>query len=83
MKDVNKTIFFAENDAVMTERGYVESLKAEFYMEIQSDTFGFNFNLFIKCSNCECRDKYHNGGSNEANVKMDFQSHFHMALLRM
>ena len=42
-----KIIVLAENNDVMIERDYDESLEAEFDMEIQSEAFGFNHTLFI------------------------------------
>ena len=49
-----------DNNSVMTERDYAEALKAEFYMEIQSEVFGFSPNLSIEVSTCEYHNKYHN-----------------------
>ena len=64
VKEVNKTIFFAENNAVMSERYYVESLKETFYMGIQSKSFGFNRNIYIEVGTCEYHDKNQNAGIN-------------------
>ena len=57
-------------------RFYAEALKAEFEMEIQSESFGFNRTLSIEGKTCEYHDKYCNCLRNETNVKMDFNSYF-------
>ena len=60
----------------MTEHDYAEALKPEFDMEIQSEAFGFNYNISIKVITCEYHNKYNNGESYQGKVKMDFYSHF-------
>ena len=62
---------------------YAEALKPKFDIEIKPEAFGFNHNESIEGSTFEYNNKYHNDISNQEKVKMDFQSHFHMALLRM
>ena len=57
-------IVFADNNDVMTERDYSESLIAKLDMGIQSNAFGFNPTLSIEVSNCEYQNKYHNDKSN-------------------
>ena len=67
----------------MTGSDYVELLKAEFDMKIQSEAFGFNRTLSIEGSTCEYHDKNGNGLRNKENVMMHFYSHFQMTLLIM
>ena len=64
--------FFYDNNGVIKERDYAESLKINFDMEIYSEAFGFNHNLFIEGSTCGYYDKDHNDVSNEVNVNMYF-----------
>ena len=71
-KYLRREAFFSDNSAVMTEHDYVETLKAEFYMENQSEAFGFNRTLSIEGITCEYHNKDHNGIRNEGNVNMDF-----------
>ena len=52
VKGVNKTIFFDDNNSVITEHDYAEALKAEFDTEIQSETFCFNHTIFIEINTC-------------------------------
>ena len=54
----------------MTEHDYYEALKEEFDMEIQSEAFVFNCNLFIEYRICEYHDKFINASSNAENVKI-------------
>ena len=51
-------------------------MKEESDTEIQSEAFGFNHIFSIERSTCEYHNKYHNDVRNEANVNMDFHSHF-------
>ena len=81
VQKVNKTRLFSENNDVITERDYAEEVKAEFDMEIQSEAFGFNHTIYIEGCTCDYHDKYCNYVNNEANLKMEFHSHFQMTLL--
>ena len=45
-------------------------------MEIQSEAFVFNCTIYIEGSTCEYHDKDRNDLINDANVKMNFPSHF-------
>ena len=45
-------------------------------MKIHSEDFGFNRTLSVKGSTCEYHYKYCNDKINEANVKINSQSHF-------
>ena len=60
----------------MKEWGYAESLKEDINMEIQSYTFVFNITLPIEGITYEYHNKDHSDVSNEANIKMEFHSHF-------
>ena len=55
----------------MTERDYAEAFKAEFYMEIQSEAFGFKHTLSIQSINFEYQNKCHNDVRNQGNLKID------------
>ena len=59
-KYFRREAFLDDNNAVMKERDYSEALKSEFYMEIKSESFGFNCNLSIDRSTCEYHYKDHN-----------------------
>ena len=67
----------------MTERGYTESLKAEFDMEIQSEVFRFNRTLLIEGRTYEYHNKYNDGVSNKEKLKIYFTHIFQMNLLKM
>ena len=64
VKNLIRYVFLEDNNAVMTERGYAEALKAEFDMEIQSEAFEFNDNLSKEVSTCEYQNKDQNDVSN-------------------
>ena len=47
VQEVNNRIYFSGIIDVMIELDYAEALKTEFYMEIQSEVFGFNLTIYI------------------------------------
>ena len=83
VKKLRRDAFSSENIDVTTELDYVESLKAEFDMEIHSKEFGFNRTIYIESSTCEYCDKDKNDANNEGNARIDFKSHFQMTLIIM
>ena len=76
LMDISIIPLFVDNNAVMKEHDYAESLKEEFGMEINSEAFCFNQTLSIEVSTCEYQNKYQNDEINQGNMKVDFHSHF-------
>ena len=70
----------ADNNYLITERGYVEVFKAEFDMQVKSESFGFYRNLSIEGNTCEYHNKYHNDVNNQGKVLINFHSHFFVGI---